>query len=363
MRFFLKDLLIDTEERTVRRGNHTLKLPDLSFDVLVKLIEAAPDPISVATLSESVWHATHVSDDTIAQRIALLRKSLEDNSKAPLYVRTVRGAGYCIAGKVTCDDSGSDTRSMSQMFMDRRVAAGLVACGVLISSWIFIEASVFEPEVQPDAIADVDAQAMLLVRRAREQLSLHQAEETDRAIFMLRGALKHDPDLADARLTLSFALSTKATKFRGGAPEKIEAEELAHALITKDSSNSNAWSALGYALSAQGRSSEALAAYRQAFELDPENASALSSAAYLLLLRGELQQALILEVRAKHTGGASRYAEIQIAQVLELIDHPAADHWRAQAIALNPEQVVVLAVASKSYLRQGKPQAALELLE
>lgn len=72
---------------------------------------------------------------------------------------------------------------------------------------------------------------MLLERRAREQLSLYQPKESERAISLLRAALERSPDLSDAQLTLSFALSTKATKFNGGAPEKAEAEKLARALI------------------------------------------------------------------------------------------------------------------------------------
>ncbi|MEP1143263.1 MAG: tetratricopeptide repeat protein [Henriciella sp.] len=362
MQFVLKDLLIDTEARTVCRGNQLLELPDLSFDVLVKLIERAPSPIDVETLSDTVWRNVHVSDETIAQRIALLRKVLGDSPKAPVYVRTVRGAGYCVAGKVRRDDGASIKRSISKIFEGRRAASGLIACGVLVAAWLGLEPRVFEPDEQLTTIASADDQATLLVQRAREQLRLHQAEETDRAIVMLRDALERAPDRAEARLALSVALSTKATKFRGESREEAEAEALARGLTREIPSNSNAWSALGYSLSSQGRTHEALAAYRQALDLDPKNVSALSSAAYLLLSKGDLQQALVLEVRAKNHGGASRYAEIQIAQVLELIDHPAALKWQDRALTMNPQQAVVLSEIARSKLRRGNPKAALQTL-
>lgn len=364
MQFFLKDLSIDTEERSVRRGDQALKLPDLSFDVLVKLIEAAPAPVSVVELSESVWRTTHVSDDTIAQRIALLRKALGDNPKAPVYVRTIRGAGYCLAGKVTDDEHAPKQTPTPTAFTYPRAVAAAAALGcMIVASWMFFGGPAPQPyTTSPAAAAAADAETTLLVRRARQQLSLHQAQETDRAISMLREALTRAPTLFDARLTLSFALSTKATKFRGDTLEKTEAETIARALINERPDSSGAWSALGYTLSSQGRPDEALAAYRQAFRLDPQNASALSSAAHLLQLKGDLHQALILEMKARNVGGASRYAEIQIAQVLELIEHPAANDWRAQAIALNPEQAVILAEVAKSHLRRGEPQAALDLL-
>ena len=47
MRYALKDLVIDVETRTVARTGAAIKLPDLSFDVLVKLIEAAPDAVGL----------------------------------------------------------------------------------------------------------------------------------------------------------------------------------------------------------------------------------------------------------------------------------------------------------------------------
>lgn len=365
MQFTLKDLSIDTETRIVKQAGQALRLPDLSFDVLIKLIEAAPAPVNGLALSESVWRMTHVSDDTIAQRIALLRKVLGDNPKAPVYIRTVRGAGYCIIGHVTRDDDVSDAGWFARTYNRQRAAFAAIACAVaLITSWALLGGSGSQQETQPLFTTDnFNVETTLLVQRARQQLGLHQAEETDRAIRMLREALLHAPDRFDARLTLSFALSTKATKFRGDVLEKTEAEELARALIAERPDSSHAWSALGYTLSSQGRPDEALAAYRRAFRLDPQNASARSSAAHLLLLKGDFQQALTLEMTARASGGASRYAEIQIAQALELIDHPAADKWRAQAMALNPDQAVVLAEVAKSHLRHGNPSAALAVLE
>jgi tetratricopeptide (TPR) repeat protein len=214
------------------------------------------------------------------------------------------------------------------------------------------------------AMGDVNQQSSvtLLIERARQQLRLHQTKETERAISMLRLALKQEPKRFDGRLTLSFALSTKATKFGGGEKVKKEAEALARALIDEQPQNSNAWSALAYSLSSQGRDDESLPAYQYAYQLNPNNASAISSAAHLHLIRGEFHQALVLEMKAKQVGGKSRYAEIQIAQILELMDHPAANEWRARALSLNPCQVVILSEVARWYLRQGQPQAALEIL-
>jgi len=363
MRYVLKDLLIDTDARTVHRNNTALKLPDLSFDVFVKVIETSPEPVSTVEFSQTVWRAEHVSDETIAQRITLLRKALGDNPKSPTYIRTVRGLGYATSGlvesaenRLQANGTASPTRRNTIA-----VAAGLVAitlvAALVSNDWMPSSAPVVAP---PEA--HQKSAVSILVERARQQLGLHQAKETDRAITMLRDALAQDPESFEARLTLSFALSTKATKFGGEESEEKEAEALARALINEQENSSNAWSALAYSLGSQGRMDESLAAYQYSYQLNPQNTPAISSAAHTLLLQGNLHQALSLEFQAKQTGGTSRYAEIQIAQVLEFIGHPAAPNWFAKALSLNPSQVVILGEVARSHLRHGNPYAALEML-
>lgn len=364
MRYFLNDLLIDTEAHAVFRGDAEIKLTDLSFNALVKLIEAAPHPVSVAEFSSAVWHTEHVSDETIAQRITLLRKALEDDPKNPTYIRTMRGLGYAIVGSVVYSKEKISPKSI----LNRNRRNSIVVAGLV--SFVFASALFWnsrnngflsKPETQV-ADANPKSPTATLVDRAREQLNLHQAQETSRAIVMLREALAQHPGNFDARLTLSFALSTKATKFGGDSSVKKEAEAIARTLINEQPKSSNAWSALGYSLGSQGRMSESLPAYQHAYQLNPKNAPAISSAAYVHLMRGELHQALSLEFQARQAGGTSRYAEIQIAQSLELIDHPAVSVWHAKALSLNPGQVVIISEIARSHLRHGDPQAALDML-
>lgn len=363
MLYALNDLLIDTTTRTVRRGADDIRLPDLSFDGLVSLIEVAPQPLSTAELSHAVWRAEHVSDETVAQRIALLRKALGDDPREPKYIRTVRGSGYAIVGSVKRVD-GEPVSKRHEVFAPRRMMALAASLTVLllVGGLALAPRNGDPQETELSAQTAPPSTSADLVMRAREQLGMHQSVETDRAISMLREALAHEPGSFDARLTLSFALSTKATKFGGDYTHKQEAEALARELIEEERDNSNAWSALGYSLGSQGRLDESLSALQYAYQLNPGNAPAASSAAHVHLLRGQLYQALGLEFEVLRAGGRSRYAEIQIAQSLELIGHPAAEKWHAKALSLNPGQVVILSEIAKSHLRRGSPDAALETL-
>lgn len=368
MPYILHDLTIDREARSVRRGTDAIRLPDLSFDALVKLIEASPKSVSHSALSQSVWGAEHVSDETVSQRIALLRKALADNPKDPNYIRTVRGAGYAIIGPVKWlgVEPDYDASEPGEGKQSSALIGGLVASGVLVALLVanlaFQAPGAVSPTAQAARQTGVVSEVSLLVSRANQQLGLHQSAETDRAVAMLRDALRREPDHFDARLSLSFALSTKATKFGGNLETKKEAEALARALIEEQPGSSNAWSALGYSLGSQGRMDESLSALQYAYQLNPNNAPAGSSAAHVLLVQGQLYQALDLEFQVLEAGGRSRYAEIQIAQNLELMGHPAAERWRAKALTLNPGQVVILSAIARSQLRDGLAQAALNTL-
>ena len=361
MNLILNDLIINTEARTLFQNGSQLTLPELSFDVLVAIVSAAPAPVTTDELIKQVWRTQHVSDDTIAQRIKLVRQALGDNSKSPRYIRTVRGVGYSALGTVELQRENQRPKMTSLTF--RFFFVALMCCAAALVIYMRGEPST-EPGERDNALESTPLTSHfdVVVKRARQQLSLHQTKETQRAIDMLRQVLQAQPDHYQARLSLSVALSTKTTKFGGDYDEENEAESIVRKLIDEKPNDSHAWSALGYALSSQGRADEALAAFRRAYSIHPENTSALSSAGHILLLKGDFQQSLLLEANVLAKGKVSRYSEIQITQVLQFIDHPAAEVWLNKALASNPGQAVVIVEAARFYLRNGQPQKALSML-
>jgi DNA-binding winged helix-turn-helix (wHTH) protein/tetratricopeptide (TPR) repeat protein len=94
-RFRLADLTVDLDEFTVRRDDgRAIELPRLSFDLLVALARRAPAVVPAEELIATVWDGLAVSDETLTQRVALLRRALGDPAKSPRYLRAVRGRGY-----------------------------------------------------------------------------------------------------------------------------------------------------------------------------------------------------------------------------------------------------------------------------
>lgn len=92
--FQFADLTLDARQSAVFRGAIRLPLPKLSYDLLLALVDAAPDLLSHDALAERVWHGRPVTPETLAQRVLLLRRALGDDVAAPRYLRVVRGLGF-----------------------------------------------------------------------------------------------------------------------------------------------------------------------------------------------------------------------------------------------------------------------------
>lgn len=95
------DLLVDLKRRNIRRGADAIDLPDRSFRLFETLIRCAPEIASKDHLIARVWDDAIVSDETLAQRVRLLRQSLGDDSQDPRYIASVRGRGYRLIAPVS----------------------------------------------------------------------------------------------------------------------------------------------------------------------------------------------------------------------------------------------------------------------
>lgn len=101
----LADLTIDVGTAQVRRDDHLIPLPRLSFDLLLALVKAAPNLVTVDELMDQVWPGVVVNAETVGQRVKLLRVALGDDPRQPRYIAVSRGRGYRILGQVTTLDT------------------------------------------------------------------------------------------------------------------------------------------------------------------------------------------------------------------------------------------------------------------
>ena len=96
------DLAISTRSHTVRRGDATINLTPLEFDLLVALAKRPRQVLSRESLLEEVWGYRHAADTRLVNvHVQRLRSKIELDPERPEIVVTVRGVGYRAGEQVT----------------------------------------------------------------------------------------------------------------------------------------------------------------------------------------------------------------------------------------------------------------------
>ena len=137
--FQCADLRIDAGQRRLWRAGKEIELPKLSFDLLLALVRAAPNSLSIDELMDQVWDGAIVSPATVAKRVELLRHAIDDKSDVSRYVALVRGHGYRLVPPVS--DPHHPTVSIS-----RRWVLLLIPAAAIWLAWFALQPERTPPE-------------------------------------------------------------------------------------------------------------------------------------------------------------------------------------------------------------------------
>ena len=89
---------VDFQRHEVRRGGKNVTLSPAEFRLLEYLAERRGSVVSREELLENVWSVSaETMSRTVDVHIAGLRKKIEDDSRYPRFLLTVKGAGYKLA--------------------------------------------------------------------------------------------------------------------------------------------------------------------------------------------------------------------------------------------------------------------------
>ena len=90
-----RDLLVDTEAKTVTLGGQALLFTAREYDIVELLMTSPKKVFTKANLFESVWKEEYIGDDnTINVHISNVRSKLSKAKPAEDYIETVWGVGY-----------------------------------------------------------------------------------------------------------------------------------------------------------------------------------------------------------------------------------------------------------------------------
>ncbi|MBA2875086.1 response regulator transcription factor [Thermaerobacillus caldiproteolyticus] len=89
-----KDLTVDLNARTVKKGDEIIELTKREYDLLVTFLQNINIVLTRDTLLNKVWgFDTEVETNVVDVYVRYLRHKLDENDKES-YIQTVRGAGY-----------------------------------------------------------------------------------------------------------------------------------------------------------------------------------------------------------------------------------------------------------------------------
>jgi len=131
-RLRLAELEVDLAGRSVWRGGERVELPELSFRLLEVLIAHAPGSVGKDELIREVWGDVVVSDETLAQRVRLLRQALKEDRQKPRFIASVRGRGYRLICSVELASSPLKLKALRWKWT---AAAALIAAVILGSQY------------------------------------------------------------------------------------------------------------------------------------------------------------------------------------------------------------------------------------
>jgi DNA-binding winged helix-turn-helix (wHTH) protein len=86
--------VVSRRRRQVFRAGVALPLIPRYFDLLVLLIERRPGVVTRREIFDEVWRDVIVSDGALTQAVRTLRRTLGDDSREPVFIRTVSRHGY-----------------------------------------------------------------------------------------------------------------------------------------------------------------------------------------------------------------------------------------------------------------------------
>lgn len=384
-RYLIDDLNLDVQRGELTRQEEVITLPKLSYDLLVALAKSAPALLSQEQLMAIVWPDRVIGDETLKQRVKLLRKSLGDDASAPTYIEAVRGRGYRLIPAVKCEcvvrsppsvmlDLSANDRFPSiagSQFgtMWRRMSLlGLAAfIGILVSLTLSTSLpnnvteenptlnSVSTNEVSSEGVAKTNAERLYL--RGRDYYHRYRKQDNDIAIDFFLKAINENDTFAPAYAALSQAYSQKYFQFSGQESDKQLAIDNAYQALSYDNQSADGYKALGTAYYVAGWLSKSIKTLHRGLAIEANEIEILINLAFIYSEQGELEKALhwhkvILEQAPEHAL-AMMHTGLTLQRAKQF---DAAKLWYEKALTLQPDYLLTsyhlaqLAIEKQDYI-------------
>lgn len=368
-RYRLGDLIVDVDRQRVERDGEPLNVTGLSFQLLRYLMMQGDRVIGFDELIAQVWSPAVVNEETVTQRVKLLRQALGDDGRRPRYLRSVRGQGYQLCERPEPITTGAFADAAAASAHERGAGPSpkfviaavmlliVVLCGGL--AWLWTSGSTPAPTTAATPVSPTAA----MKERASYYAAIGQRDDNERAIALYERVLQQTPEDTSAMLGLSRGYSARVCQFNFPPEWAERAQALAQRVLAREPRNGRAEAALGYAHDCRGRIDDALAHYERAFGIDPADDNSRASAAYLYERKGRLADAVVANHAIRGDPARVRFLSLQIASNLDLLGYPqAAEAIYRRSFSLFPDNVFSNSAWPRFLFRHGRLSEAEEAL-
>ena len=107
--FLVGQWKVEPELNKLSCGENEVILVPKVMAILLVLVESGGEPLNLKTLMKKVWKEQVVSDSSVYQAIAQLRKALGDTAAKPVYIQRVSGKGYRLIAQINVVDVELDS--------------------------------------------------------------------------------------------------------------------------------------------------------------------------------------------------------------------------------------------------------------
>jgi len=125
---------VDPRSGQITRDGESLRVDDRSMRLLVCLAEHAGRTVTIDQLLDEVWAGVVVSQDSVYQAVASLRRLLGDDRRAPAYIATVPRQGYRLVAAVVMDLGPAMSTRVATPPSRRRLRLVFSACVAAVAA-------------------------------------------------------------------------------------------------------------------------------------------------------------------------------------------------------------------------------------
>lgn len=339
-------LVIIPSERSVLKNDIELNLSELSYRLLLTLVQNTPNIVSHDELMKAVWPDRVVSDENLKKRISRLRDSLGDSSDNPKYFVAERGLGYrCISTVRKAPNTKKDLSEKSHDLLKIKTNKNLLkfVTFFLIFITLIIALFLLSPKEEETNISNFDYEF-----QAAQYYARFNQKDNDKALSLYQKSIKLNPNKGSINSGLANVYAQGYYQFGKADPWLRNAIKFAKKSITVEPNKPWGYQSLGFSLYLKGNFTESINLFEKASELAPNWGVPLAYQALIYLEVGNPIMAYPLIKKAIDKSPNNPEVMIILAQTYQKLSMP--NHAKAtleQSLEFNPDYRL-----SQSYLAE-----------